>query len=100
MKQYRCPICGENYAFVDLLAHMRECAQVEAENAYLDELVTLKAKGLERLNASLHEAELCMQRIHEIDEELDAILGEEEDEDEDDWDDDDDDGVSVVFIHH
>lgn len=100
MKQYRCPICGEDYTFIDLLAHMRACAQVEAENAYLDELVTLKAKELELLDANLREAEVCMQRIHEIDEELDAILDEEEDEDEDDWDDDDDDGVSVVFIHH
>ena len=77
---------------------MRGCAQAEAENAYLDELVTLKAKELERLNASLHEAELSMQRIQEIDEELDEILDEDNDEDEDDWDDDD--GMSVVFIHH
>ena len=100
MKQYRCPICGEDYTFIDLLAHMRECAQVEAENAYLDELVTFKAKELELLNANLREAELCMQRIQEIDEELDAILDEEEDEDEDDWDDDDDGGLSVIFIHH
>ena len=100
MKQYRCPICGEDYTFIDLLAHMRACAQVEAENAYLDELVTLKAKELELLNANLHEAEVCMQRIQEIDEELDAILDEEEDEDEEDWDDDDDDGLSIVFIHH